>query len=381
MIDFTDYTMENIEEDMLEQVDDTFDKRTGSVIQTAIAPVAWYLEGLYLLLSQMQENAYAETAVGSYLDMIVPERGISRKQATPAVRQGTFNIQIPSGYLFKTINGENSVIFEVGNQLSSTADSYTYSMVCQTSGTIGNEYTGSILPVTAVAGLTSATIGMIITAGTDEETDEALRERYFETFATPSFAGNITAYRTEILSIAGVGAVQVYPAYQGGGTVLCSILDDNLEPALPVLVQSVQDIVCPSADGYNVPSADGYGFAPIGAAVTITTGTELTLDVTCTVVFQNGIVNGSSIYQSAIEDEIRAYIQTVRETWGNALVAHQVSYPVTVYISRIIAAVLNVPEIVSVTSLLVNGSASDIVCTETSALQDVPTLGTVIVNE
>lgn len=53
--------------------------------------------------------------------------------------------------------------------------------------------------------------------------------------------------------------MQVYPAWKGGGTVLCSILGDDLRPALPATVQKVQNIICPPEDGGSVPSADGYG--------------------------------------------------------------------------------------------------------------------------
>lgn len=67
MIDFSGYTREAIQKDMLDQVPDNLDKRQGSMIQTAIGPVAWYLEGLYMTLNQVQENAYADTAVGQAL--------------------------------------------------------------------------------------------------------------------------------------------------------------------------------------------------------------------------------------------------------------------------------------------------------------------------
>ena len=89
MIDFSGYTAKAIERDMLSQVRQTIDTREGSMVQTAVGPAAWYLEGVYMLLAKMQDNAYAETAVGESLDLIVRERGLTRKLATPAVRKGT----------------------------------------------------------------------------------------------------------------------------------------------------------------------------------------------------------------------------------------------------------------------------------------------------
>lgn len=380
MIDFRGYTAKAIEKEMLEQVPKNIDTREGSMVQTAVGPVAWYLEGLYMELSHLQENAYADTAVGEALDLIVQQRGLTRNPATPAIRKGSFNVPVPSGSQFKTINGGDSVIFVSGELLSSTENLYVYAMACQVSGTAGNNYIGNLLPITAIPGLTSAILGEIITAGTEKETDEALRERFYETFRVAAFGGNIQAYRNAILAIPGVGAVQVYPAWKGGGTVLCSILDDERKPALAAVIQTVQDIICPAEDGGTDPSPDGYGMAPIGAAVTITTATPLTLNITCNMEFALNIENGANTYLTQVEEKIRGYLDTVIQTWGSPLKGHTVNYAVTVYVSQIIFAILTIPEVVNVTNVQINGSGNDLHLTETSEVQQIPVLGTVVIS-
>lgn len=380
MIDFSGYTQAAIQEDMLSQVPDTIDTRQGSFIQTAIGPAAWYIEGLYMILSQVQQNAYASTAVGDALDLVAENQGLHRNPAVAAVREGTFNIAIPAGSQFKTINGADSLIFTSGNLKSSSDGTYIYYLTCDTPGSAGNSYTGPIMPITAIPGLRTATIGTITTVGTDEESDDSLRARYMATFEVEAFGGNIASYRNEILAISGVGAVQVYPAWQGGGTVLCSILGSDLKPALPALVETVQNTICPSEDGGSSPSPSGYGLAPIGAAVTITTGTELTLNITCDIEFVSTLQNGVEVYQSQIEQNIQEYLDSVNVTWGNPLKTQTVSYPVTVYISRIIYAILQISDIVNVTNLQINGSGADLELTETPQLQQVAVLGTVVIN-
>ena len=255
-------------------------------------------------------------------------------------------------------------------------------MTCQTAGEIGNSYTGQILPVTAIAGLTTATIGASITDGEDEETDEALRARYIASFDTAPFGGNISEYRQAILAVPGVGGVQIYPAniYQGGGTCLCSIVNSDYAPASSALVQTVQNIICPADDPYT-PSSNGYGIAPIGAAVTITSATQLTVNVSADIVFNSAVEDGVSTYGDEIRDAIAAYIATVAKTWGDPLVGRTISYPVIVYASRVSYAILSVPEVVSVSNLTLNGSAADLVLTETAALQQVPVLGEVTLND
>ena len=380
MIDFSGYTREVIQKEMLDQVDPNIDTREGSMIQTAIGPAAWYLEGVYMILKQIQDNAYPATAVGDCLDKIVQTRGLTRKQATAAVRKGTFNTAVPSGSEFKTINGADSKIFVTGGRISGGGPEYVYAMQCKDTGISGNNYSGNLLPITPVENLTSAVLGDIIMAGTEEETDEALRSRFYETFDVAAFGGNISSYKNEILSIEGVGAVQVYPAWKGGGTVLCSILGDDLRPALPATVQKVQNIICPPEDGGSVPSADGYGIAPIGAAVTITTGTALTLNITCDIDFVETMPNGVETYKNQIRQKIQEYLDTLCKAWGDAIKSHQITYAVTVYASRIIYSILTIQDVVNVSNVKINGVSGDLKLTETSALQQVPVLGTVVIN-
>ena len=66
MIDFTtNKSYADILAAMLSQVDNSLDKRQGSLIQTALGPGAWYLEGLYMDLANLQKNGIAST---QYID-------------------------------------------------------------------------------------------------------------------------------------------------------------------------------------------------------------------------------------------------------------------------------------------------------------------------
>ena len=383
MIDFsTGYSYREILDDMLGKVSDTLDKREGSLIQTALGPLAWYLEGLALTLAQVQRAAYAETAEGEDLDLLAATRGLTRRAAVAAVRQGSFNVAIPEGSLFRTVNGDSSVLFVSGEQISTSGGLYVYRMTCQTPGVIGNSYSGNITPVTAIAGLTTAVLGTIITEGADQESDNALRARYVASFDTAPYGGNIPEYRQAILAISGVGAVQIYPAnqYHGGGTALCSIVNADFGPASSALVKTVQDIICPPEDGQTAPSPNGYGIAPIGAAVDIVSATAVTINVSCRIIFASGVEDGLASYGDEIRAAVAEYIHSVAEDWGKALVSNRITYPVTVYASRIIYAILTIPEVASVADLTINGAAGDLTLTETAALQQVPVLGEVTLN-
>lgn len=380
MIDFSAKTYENILRSQLNRIPDTIDKREGSLIQTALGPESWYLEGLYLDLVNIQKNAYAETAGGEWLDMLAAERGITRKAATYAVKKGVFNVQIPFGTRFSALSDSGYLNYKAAGYIGHTKEGHAYKMECEIPGETGNNYSGQLMAVNYVTGLLSAELTELLSAGTEEETDDSVRERYFATFRDISFAGNIASYRNTILAVEGVGAVQVYPAWQGGGTVLCSILDGNYKPAGAELVKKVQDFICPAEEGEECPSSKGLGIAPIGAAVTIKTGEELALDISLSIQFSVGTLNGETAYKRQISEQIEEYLQSVRRTWGIMQEERKVNYTVAVYISRIIYSILTIPEVVNVMDVTINGAASDLICIENSKTQQVPVLRTVIIN-
>lgn len=379
MIDFSEgYSYQDILTDMLDHVDDTLDKRQGSLIQTALGAGAWYIEGLAILLGQLQASSSVNTAVGTDLDNLVAARGIVRNAATHAVRRGSFNRTIPEGTVFQTINDSNSVLFTSGDYIGMEDGYYVYEMTCQTAGTIGNAYSGNLLPVTAITGLTYAVLGESITDGTDEETDASIRVRYFATFDTAAYGGNISMYRDAILKIPGVGAVQIYPAnnYNGGGTVLCSILDANFNPASSALIQTVQNAICPGDDSDpTTPSNNGYGIAPIGASVTITTGNNFDVSVSATI----GLLPGSGSlaeYTESITQGITDYIKSVRASWGTPKSGNTVSYPVTIYSARMIQAIINAcPQVSGVYDLKIAGASGNVTLEESASVQEIPQVG------
>lgn len=383
MIDFsTGYSYREILDAMLGKVSDTLDKREGSLIQTAIAPGAWYFEGLALTLANIQKAAYVTTATGQDLDYIVLNRGIKRIEAKAAVRTGLFNIRLPEGTLFKTLNGENSVQFSSGASIGSQSGYFAYEMTCLTPGNIGNNYTGNIIPVTSFEGSESlifAQLTTVISPGNDEESDESLRSRFIVSLDAAPYGGNMSEYRQAILAIAGVGGVQIYPAnsYNGGGTVLCSIVNTDFAPATATLVKTVQDAICPPESGGNTPSPNGYGIAPIGAAVTIRSATGEEVGVACDVDYTSG-ADEDEVNEN-IKAAVADYIKEAASGWGEPAY-DEISYTCVVYASRMIAAILSVSGVANVRNLTIGDASGDLVLTETAALQQVPVFGGIAIN-
>lgn len=370
MIDFSQYTYAFLRQQMLSQVPDTFDKRDSAPLPTAISPAAYVLAGFYLTLNQVQQQAFVQTASGQSLDYLGVLAGLTRYPASPAVRLGAFNTAVPMGARFSTVNGENSINFSV---TAAESKANQYQLTAETPGTIGNEYTGPILPITNVPGLTSAQITDILVPGDDEETDDAFRQRIISALNNRPFGGNIADYQQNIMAIDGVGAVQVYPTWNGGGTVKCSILGADYMPASSELVQNVQTAIDPPASGL------GLGLAPIGAQVTIVAPAELTVNVSSTLT----LAPGYSIeqVQPLVEASIEAYLLSVRQAWGNQMGSTTVEYTADVYLSRVTAAIVGTTGVVNATNVQLNGSTADLILTETGTTQQVPVAGTVTLSE
>lgn len=370
MIDFSTQTYANIRTAMLQQIPDTYDKRDAAPIPTAISPAAYVLAGFYITLNQVQQQAFIQTATGQSLDYLGVIAGLTRYPASPAVRLGVFNTAVPMGARFSTVNGENSINFYV-TAAESTANQYQ--LTAETPGTIGNEYTGPILPITNVPGLTSAQITNILVPGDDEETDDEFRQRIISALNSRPFGGNIADYQQSILAIDGVGAVQVYPTWNGGGTVKCSVLGADFMPASSELVQNVQQAIDPPTSGM------GLGLAPIGAQVTIVAPTELTVNVSATLTLAAGY-NIEQV-QHLVESSIQSYMLSIRQAWGNQLGSTTVEYAADVYLSRVTAAIVGTTGVVNATNVQLNGGTADLILTETGTMQQAPVMGTVTLSE
>lgn len=325
MIDLSDKTMASLLSEMLLRVTEQVNKRDGSLIKTALSACAWAIEGLYIELLDVQRQAYGTTASGEYLDMKAEERGVYRLPATNSVYHMLSNLgTLDAGLELADASGYTWRVTDEPVTGPDAESLYTYTIICETSGEIPTP-SGSLRPLSFVAGLVTAVFGNAIVNGRAIESDESLRERYDESLVEIAFAGNIAAYREKILEltydISGtnerVGALQVFPTTAADGTtsgghVKIYILDEDLNTASAELISAVQEAICPMYNGVAV--GDGYGWAPIGAAVHIASATSHpVLEIDATIVLVSGY--SLSSVKPQIEANIRAYIATQKANW------------------------------------------------------------------
>lgn len=342
---------ETILERMLNRVPERYDKRETGVVYTALAPAAAELAIMYMELDIILQDTFADTASRDYLVRRVAERGIVPEEATKSVVKGVFtpaSINVPIGTRFSV----DELNFVVIDKISDGE----YQLESEQIGTIGNDAIGTAIPIDYVDGLETANVTELLIPGEDEENTESIRARYFQTFDTKPFGGNKKDYIQKTNSIEGVGKTKVTPVWQGGGTVLLTILGADFNKATQTLINRVQNEVDP------LQNQQGGGTAPIGHVVTVNTVNEVVVNFALNVTFEEGY--SFSGQKDAITAVIEDYLFSLRENWADQ--SH-----VTVRTAQIDTKILALEGVIDIGNTRINGVNQNLVLTE----YDIPILG------
>ncbi|MBS4172131.1 baseplate J/gp47 family protein [Bacillus sp. FJAT-49736] len=351
-----DYILDNL----LSRVSDKVDKREGSIIYDALAPAAAELAQLYMELDININLSYADTADGEFLDRRVNEHGIYRSPATKAQRKGLFYgengtfIDIPIGSRFSI----NDLTYTVLSKL--TAGQYI--LEPDDSGVIGNQHFGTLLPIDYIEGLVSAELSDVLIPGEDEEDDESLRVRFLTEKREPPFGGNIADYKRKINNINGIGGVKVFPTWQGGGTVKCTIISSDFSKPSAELINDVQTIMDP-----EINKGQGLGMAPIGHTVTIAGVENKVVDVVTKITLSADYTIGQ--IEPQIIEILKEYFLSLRKSWAN-------EDQLVVRIAQIDAKILTIPGIIDVENTQLNGVNSNVIIQS----EEIPIMGQVLIN-
>lgn len=377
------YTYDYILTEALSKVPDNVDKREGSIIRDALSPCCYEAAKHILYLADIIEQTYIETANGLWLDGRVIEGGITRDPATYAKKLGVFKTQLDEpcqisiGQSFSTIGDTilNYTAVQVYTNEDGDVVPGSYVMQCNTVGSVGNSYIGRIVPNDYIEKLASAEITTLLYPGEEEESDDSLRERFLANLMKTAFGGNIAQYRQWAKEIPGIGGVQVYPVWAGGGTVKLSIIDTDYNSCSSEFCQTILEKFDPeNSDG---ETGLGLGIAPIGHKVTVSTPLPRTINVSGKITLLPGYK--LETLMPDIKATLENYLLSLREAWENS--DDENNYSVTVYLGRINFAILNVKGVSSAYELKLNETDTDIKLTETSSLQEIPVLGTVSLDE
>jgi uncharacterized phage protein gp47/JayE len=234
-----------------------------------------------------------------------------------------------------------------------------FRLLCETPGAAGNQYQGNLFPIDYVEGLGAARLADILINGEDEESDENLLDRYMDSLQAQSYGGNKADYKTKVELLQGVGAVKVFPVWNGGGTVKIVFVNSDWGIPSSDLVNSVQTVVDPVQN-----QGVGDGIAPIGHVVTVEGVTGTTINVSFTLTF-SGSATWSTV-ETSVKKAIQDYFDSLAKTWDE-------QENLVVRVSQIETKVLNVEGVIDITGTKINGGTQNI----SLASNAIPVLGVV----
>lgn len=358
------------------------DRRPGSIIYDALAPVCMELADAYVKMDILESQSYLMSATGTSLEKRVYDYGLTRNQATYAQRVASFKKYKTDANGHYVLDGNGDRILEdmdvpIGMRFAVPNDSITYEYIgelgghkvveCEQAGMKGNAHVGQILPLTPLAALVEAQITGTYKPAEDTETDEELRARAVQQINFVSFGGNVYDYIRKVNAIDGVGQTKVFPAWQFNGSVLLSVVDPQYNPVGSEFIANLKSQIDPEES-----TGEGVGIAPIGHYVTITTPERLTVDVGMTVTLANGV--SVENVREAIEAKVGEYIDSCRRTFAQ-------DTDIVIYRARIIDKVLEVPEVLNITNVSLNGEFEDITISDEPLVdgQSVPYMGSVTI--
>lgn len=341
-------TVKEIQEEMLKNISDDFDKYEGGFTYEIVKSTAIQFEKHEQKNADVLEKMNIENLTGDELKRFVYQRtGLIRRAATFASTLVTITGAPLSKLSVGDLVAADGIFYVVTESMALDAKGFASVPIrCQSAGIIGNVPANTIVsfPVT-LSGITSVTNPTALTNGYEEESDASLIERYYEKLQKPGKAGNAFHYLEWARSVAGVGKVKVFPLWNGALTVKVSILDTNTGIATQGLIDSVADYIETQR--------------PFGAIVTISTGTEKPVNISVNIsVEENYTVDDVA---PLLSKKVSDYLQSL------SYVSDYISF------AQIGREILSIPEILDYQNLLLNGDTVNVPLESES----VPVLGEV----
>lgn len=248
----------DIQSDMLNEMPSNYSKIKGTWLWELFKAFAIKIFDLLNLLTDTANKLNIENLQGDELDAYVRQwTDLERKTAQRAT--GYIDVTGEGTIYAGTLVSAGDIQYEVMNdvQINGTVEVPIVAIIAgESSNTASNTVTTMI---TSNANIKSITNSKPIEGGSDEETDDALRDRYYLRLSMPATSGNKAHYILWARECTGVGSAKATRDNTVANKVNLYICDDNGGIANNTIVKTVQDYIDPNVNG------DGSGVAPIGA--------------------------------------------------------------------------------------------------------------------
>ena len=353
---FESMTYEVLMKRALARISSTMDKREGSMAFNGVAPSMAELAQLYIAADFVFKATYLLTAPREYLIKRASDRNMAPYPASAAVYRAEFNIEVPEGTRF-SCEDANFVVTGRMDPSDDTETGLSHRVTCESVGAATNHYSGSLIPIEYISGLTHAELVELLIPGDDEEETEKFRKRVLDSFQSQAFGGNQADYREKVLAIPGVGDVKIHPVWNRnirpasfipnesvtswyeaavaalepsvaawltavytaasnklltvGGAVRLVIMASNNTAPTETLLEEVQTKIDPTQN-----AGEGLGLVPIGHVVRVDGVARSPVDIELHLTYAAGW--SWEAVQSYVDDVIDNYFAELAQMWASS---------------------------------------------------------------
>jgi uncharacterized phage protein gp47/JayE len=264
------------------------------------------VHSLWGYLDYMSKQLFIATAEGDNLDYRSAEYGISRDSGAYSIGEATTTgvngTIIPVGTQWQSSLGW---VYATTEEVTIALGTATMNLQATSKGTSGNESSGTILSIiNPVANInTTATVGIDgLYNGTDEETDDTLRNRVLLKKRNAPHGGAQHDYINWMLEYSGVTRAWLFPLYMGAGTVGCAFVRDGDIAIIPNDIQQTE------VKDYLIEHDDPVSGEKIGIPVTALPGLFMIDLFPITIDFTIRVYPNTPAVQNAIQNELEDLI-------------------------------------------------------------------------
>jgi len=332
--------------ELLNGMSDKYDKRPGHLVYDFLSSVAKAIEESNKKIDIVEKKLDVRELKGDELDLYITQNSDKTRHAetyatVPVVLTGDCSIK--KGDLIETSSG---IQFEFIEDVEIITTG-TVTVKAKLPGAGGNVRSNTItqIPIT-IQGLISVNNTEDAKDGFEKETDPHFLDRFLESEQAEETQGNKAQHKAWSKSVQGVGEANVYPLQNQNGdaadnSVLTVIVDSNIMPASTDLVNTVQEIMNPLTE-----NGHGSGLAPLGCFAYITSAAALNLSITFTATLAPGATK--EVAAESVKVKIKEYLKTVYKEKK------------IVSFAQIGASILSADEVEDYSSLLINGTSTNI---------------------
>jgi len=339
-----DEEITDIQNDLLNEIPNTYSKIKGVWLWEIFKAFSLKIHELLQLLTSTAGKLNVDNLQGDELEAYVKQwTDLTRKKAQKAT--GYIEVKGNGTIYSGTIVAAGTVKYKVDSDvlINGTASVPITAVVA---GTGGNTTENTVITmVTSNANIKSLNNPKPIAGGTDEETDNALKERYHLRLSMPATSGNKAHYISWAMECNGVGGAKATRDATVKNKVNLYICGDNGKVVNNSVVSLVQNHIDPYKNG------DGSGVAPIGAICEVFSARLKQINVSGSVELDNTHTKEATIEN--IKLDISKYLSDI------SFQKTELSY------AKLLDVAINSLGVNDITNFRINGSYSNVVCEET----------------